>query len=120
MRYRFAILVDADVSPSHAWSIFWAIHAVRPAWKIAYYWPAARSRGQIAYGHVSGEIEAPTEEEASVIFHAGMEDAQAKRNEPAAQGVAGWPNAPTDALFRPIDVAEWPTFTLAIERVPAR
>jgi hypothetical protein len=113
-------MVDADVSPSHAWSIFWAIRAVRPAWKVAYDWPASRSKRQTAYGHVSGEIEAPTEEEASVIVHAGIEDAQAKRNELAAEGVAEWRHAPTDVLFRPIDVTEWPSFTLALEPVPAR
>jgi len=120
MRYRFAILMDADVPVRQARTVFWAIRAVRPAWKMSYYTPASRTSTELAFGHVSGEIEAPSEQEASAIVDAGLEDARAKRNELAAEGVAEWPNAPTDVLFRPIDVSEWPSFTLAVEPVPAR
>src|SRR5262245_4745616 len=120
MRYRFAIQVGADVPEGHARNVFWAIRAVRPTWLIRFTWPASRYEGQFAYVHITGEIEALTEEEARLIVFAGLDDAQAKRDELATEGVHEWPNAPTQGPFRPIDVTEWPSFNVALEPVPMR
>lgn len=118
MRYRFAIRVDRDRPEHSARNVFRALRAVRPTWRMTYNWPPARSkkRGEIAYGNLTGDIEAPALAEAQLIIRVALEDAEAKWNEVAATGRYEWPEAPWD--WGPVEVTEWPNLTTDVYPAP--